>query len=325
MQIPPLPKNEQERLQLLHSLNILDSPPDERLDRVTRLAARLFQVPYAFISLVDSNRQWFKSAEGLNIHETSRDVSICGHTIAAGKPLVIDDLQQDPRFADNPLVTEGNQLRFYAGAPLRFREHYVLGTLCIADSKPRSLSAEELSLLEDLAALVEGEFTALELATVDTLTNLSNRRGFQTVTNHVLKLSNRTETENCLVYIDLDSFKAINEQYGHSQGDQILVEFAELLRRSFRDVDIAARLGGDEFAVFLCDSDLEQTEVAVNRLQQAVDEFNGNTDNRFHLSMSVGVAKHDPVHHMFIDDLIAEANNNMYANKRRKQQSTTVQ
>src|SRR5687768_8701894 len=113
----PFPSNEEKRIATLRSLDILDTPPEERFDRITRVAAELFGVPIALISLVDSNRQWFKSCYGLTMNETPRDISFCAHAILGNDIFYVPDTKRDPRFAESPLVTEQN-IRFYAGLPL---------------------------------------------------------------------------------------------------------------------------------------------------------------------------------------------------------------
>jgi len=158
--IPPSkPLDEDRRLASLHNLCLLDTAPDEAFDRVTRLAARLFQVPIALVSLVDAERQWFKSRHGLETHETPRTVSFCGHAILGDGPFVIADALADERFHDNPLVTGDPGIRFYAGQPLRAPDGALVGVLCILDRRPRVLDSTDLDALQDLAALVEGELT----------------------------------------------------------------------------------------------------------------------------------------------------------------------
>ena len=118
MKTPELPADERTRLEILRSLKILDTLPEERFDRLTRLARKLFDVPIALVSLVDVNRQWFKSSAGLDATETPREISFCGHAILGDDILVVSDTQLDERFHDNPLVTGGPAIRFYAGCPL---------------------------------------------------------------------------------------------------------------------------------------------------------------------------------------------------------------
>jgi PAS domain S-box-containing protein len=153
----PLPLNETQRLQALRAYDILDSKPEAAFDRAARMAATMFSVPIALISLVDRERQWLKSCFGVDVRETSRDVAFCAHAILSDSVFVVEDATQDERFADNPLVTGEPCIRFYAGAPLRTRDGYNLGTLCIIDSKPRSFSPTEAAMLTDMAAFVVDE------------------------------------------------------------------------------------------------------------------------------------------------------------------------
>lgn len=159
---PPIPQRESERIAALHSLAILDTPPEERFDRLTRLAQRLFHVPIALVTLVDTNRQWFKSCQGLGEAETPRSVSFCAHAILGNDVLVIPDARKDPRFAKNPLVTGPPHIRFYAGKPLKGPGSHNLGTLCLIDRKPRQMSRDDLQALEELAAVVQQELNSLE-------------------------------------------------------------------------------------------------------------------------------------------------------------------
>jgi PAS domain S-box-containing protein len=159
---PAIPSDEASRIATLRGLNILDTPPEERFDRLTRLAQHMLNVPIAVVSLVDTNRQWFKSCQGLDASETPRNISFCGHAILEEQMLVIPDALLDPRFADNPLVIGAPHIRFYAGQPLKASNGSRLGTLCVIDSKPRQLSLSELNSLKDLAMLVENELSSLE-------------------------------------------------------------------------------------------------------------------------------------------------------------------
>ena len=145
------------------------------------MAMRLFGVPIATVSLVDENRQWFKSCFGLNLSETDRRISFCGHAILQNEVLVVEDATKDERFHDNPLVTGEESIRFYAGHPLRSMSGHGLGTLCILDREARMFTDEDRHMLADLAGMVEREMIAIELATSDELTLISNRRGFVTL------------------------------------------------------------------------------------------------------------------------------------------------
>jgi len=151
----PTPPNEEERLAELNGLNLLDTPREADFDQVTARLTRLFKVPMALVTLVDKNRQWFKSQAGLpadlaETRSTSRDVSLCGHVIANDEVLVVRDLARDPRFANNPFVKERG-LRFYAGVPLRGPNGFPIGSLCILDTKPREMTRQEQELLKMIA------------------------------------------------------------------------------------------------------------------------------------------------------------------------------
>lgn len=198
MLVPKQPDNEDDRLSALQRLDVLDTAPEERFDRITRLTRRLFDVPIALVSLVDENRQWFKSCIGLDASETSRDISFCGHAILENKPFVVPDASKDPRFSDNPLVTDAPHIRFYAGVPLHYQDckngtcH--LGTLCIIDQKPKHITQAELNDLIDLAHLAEREFSASHIASIDELTQIQNRRGFISLAQkHRLTANGKTD------------------------------------------------------------------------------------------------------------------------------------
>lgn len=159
---PCFPENETERLSVLHSLNVLDTNSVEKLDRVTRLAAKYFGVSIALISLIDRERQWFLSRSGLEARETPRNISFCGHAILQRDALVVPDTAVDPRFFDNPLVTGGPKIGFYAGQPLLSLDGLPLGTLCIIDSRPQSFSPEMVHDLRDFAAVIEEYLHSVE-------------------------------------------------------------------------------------------------------------------------------------------------------------------
>ena len=163
MQAPVFPENELQRLQALRERTLLDTPDEERFDRLTRLAQQMFGCQIALVSLVDAKRQWFKSRQGLDACETGRDVSFCGHAILGDEIFLVADASKDMRFADNPLVTGGPCIRFYAGAPLRTADGYRIGTLCIIDAKPRHMTEQELHNLRDLADCVENEINQVEI------------------------------------------------------------------------------------------------------------------------------------------------------------------
>ncbi|MCZ2495496.1 GAF domain-containing protein [Xylophilus sp. Kf1] len=149
-----IPAHEAERLRALHELLVLDTPAEEKFDRVVRFAAEQMDVPIALVSLLDARRQWFKARVGTAVTETPRDISFCSHAILASSTFVVEDASKDARFAGNPMVTAGPRVRFYAGAPLTAPGGERIGTLCVLDDKPRTLSAVDLAVLEALRDLV---------------------------------------------------------------------------------------------------------------------------------------------------------------------------
>jgi GAF domain-containing protein len=155
MQTAPIPIDEARRLAALQATRLLGSPQEESFDRITRLATRLLGMPMATVSLIDQDIQWFKSRCGIDATQTSRDVSFCAHAILDHEPLVVPDATLDPRFADNPMVSGAPHVRFYAGVQLYSVDRMPIGTLCVLDRVPRTLSEDELDILRDLARLVE--------------------------------------------------------------------------------------------------------------------------------------------------------------------------
>ena len=160
----PIPGNDSERLAALRELLILDTPPEERFDKVVQFASQEFDVPIALLSLIDENRQWFKAHVGLDVCETGRDISFCGHAILQSDIFVIPDARADERFADNPIVTGPPHVIFYAGAPLIMPSGFTIGTLCLIDHKARELDATELAILTTLRDLLLEELNHREEA-----------------------------------------------------------------------------------------------------------------------------------------------------------------
>jgi len=269
----PLPAEETARLQALHRLDILDTPTEERFDRLTALVREWLDVPVAVLSLVDAERQWFKSKSGgTAARGTCRSIAFCAHGILDDAPLVVEDALADPRFHDNPLVTGDDGVRFYAGVPITTSDGHRLGMLCAIDHRPRAISATALHALGQLARVaadlielrlgnrrlacelerrIRTEAELTHLAFHDPLTDLANRRAFLMSLDAQCARADAGEPASTLMLLDLDRFKAVNDSLGHDIGDAVLLELAARLRRSVRRDDVPARLGGDEFAVLL--------------------------------------------------------------------------
>ncbi len=315
MKVPDIPHDEEARLTSLRSLHILDTPAEERFDRLTRIAKRIFDVPIVLVSLVDENRQWFKSRVGISISETPRDISFCGHAILGTDIFIIPDAKKDERFADNPLVVNEPYIRFYAGCPLISPNGSKLGTLCIMDRKPRSLSNEDLEIIKDLASSVERELAAVHLATSDELTNIPNRRGFMGPAQHSLNLCARQGIPAALVFLDLNNFKPINDTFGHAEGDRALTTFAAHIKSIFRKSDLFARLGGDEFVVLLINASGNLAEQIIVRFRQSIEKYNQEAKRGYDISFAYGIVEYNPEEHDTIEALLADGDSLMYERK----------
>ncbi len=308
----PLPENEVQRLRSLHALDILDTPPEERFDRLTRVARRLFDAPIALMSLVDADRQWFKSRPGLDFPESPRDYSFCTHAILGEGVFVVPDALQDDRFRDSPLVTSFPEIRFYAGCPVRAPDGSPLGTLCVIDHEPRDIDDDDVEALRDLAAMAEQELKSITLATIDELTGLSNRRGFDAIAAHTVAVCQRVDRPATLLMFDLNGFKQVNDTLGHAAGDRLLQRFARELVATFRDSDVVARLGGDEFCVLLSGATATDVQRPLSILLDRLEK----SGERPPVVFSVGAATYDRQKHETVAHLVQEADIAMYRQKR---------
>jgi diguanylate cyclase (GGDEF)-like protein len=268
MRPPAIPIYETERLAALRALAVLDTPAEERFDRITRLATRIFGAPIALVSLVDDKRQWFKSAQGFPLDETDREISFCGHAINGEDAFIISDAAADERFHDNPLVTGETHIRFYSGYPLRSVTGANLGTLCVMDRAPREFDRSDIKSLQDLAALVEAELHRQQLsavqqqllrelneaerrASLDCMTRLWNRGYMLRLLESELSAAAESGGSVQAAMIDVDNFKQVNNNHGHPVGDEVLREVAARLRRNLRPADTLGRYGGEEFLLVM--------------------------------------------------------------------------
>jgi len=303
-----LPVDEVTRLQALESFRILDSLPEQSYDDIVTLAAHICDVPVALISLIDSERQWFKAKVGVEVQQTPREQAFCAHAILNPADIMeVPDATLDPRFANNPLVTGEPGIRFYAGAPLVTLSGSALGTLCIIDRVPRrltppmakalkALARQVVRLLELRRALAELETLAqaqqerqqqlevtqkrldqviFELAQqtmTDSLTGLKNRRAFDQILMEDSSRMVRTQSSLALILLDIDGFKAFNDEFGHVSGDEALQQLARVLQSQARAYDRVARYGGEEFAIVLPDTSMAEALGVAERIRQEVQD-----------------------------------------------------
>ncbi|WP_020653362.1 putative bifunctional diguanylate cyclase/phosphodiesterase [Massilia niastensis] len=322
MEQPRIPTDEAQRLAALHATNLLGSSPEESFDRITRMASRLLGMPMSVISLVDRGNQWFKSRCGLKETSTGRDVSFCGHAILSDEPLVVPDAANDPRFSDNPLVTGGPRVRFYAGVQLYSVDRMKLGTLCVMDRLPHRISEADLDTLRDLARMVEQLIYHRQLAMAaralheqltssaargqlspaagqvefllnhDVLTGLANRHALvRAIQDGIVGWRDRAASA-VVACLNLDRFKRLNELLGHRAGDEALVAITRSLQDRLREDDMLARAGNDEFVLLLNDAgDDRQARDLLERLLRAVNRQIIADGTEISLTCSIGYAR----------------------------------
>jgi diguanylate cyclase (GGDEF)-like protein len=247
----PAQAHEAARLAALRRYCLLDTGHEPRFDDLARLAANVCATPVSLVSLVDSNRLFFKAAHGLDVREMADPESFCSHAIRQREIFEIPDTLEHPVFVRHPLVVSSPHVRFYAGAPLFTEDGFGLGTLCAIDFKPRMLSAEQRDLLRLLARQVMVQFE-LGLQTMrDSLTGLYNRRPLEESLHREIARATRRSDPIGVMAIDIDHFKSINDSLGHETGDAVLRAVGAELLECVREDDIACRAGGEEFVVIL--------------------------------------------------------------------------
>ncbi|MDB5842122.1 MAG: diguanylate cyclase [Herminiimonas sp.] len=250
---PVVETAEQQRLAVLRSMCILDTPPDLALDRIVALAGRLLNVPIVLISLVDQNRQWFKARVGLDARETPRDQAFCAHAIREAGVMIVLDAAKDPRFKDNPLVTGPPYVRFYAGAPLKAQGGFKIGTLCAIDTRPRTAFSEsEQSMLQEMAEMVMIRLENLRsIGYVNPLTGLPNHNGFLETVEQLITTSDDRKAPALLAAIDVVSpihYHEIVKAIGLRHAEQLLVTARNRLQTHLPQDTTVYQIGGARFA-----------------------------------------------------------------------------
>ncbi len=319
--MPNLP--EEHRLADLLQLEILDSLPEQAYDDLTRIATGICGTPIGAVTLIDTDRQWFKSKQGIDADETTRDVAFCAHALLTPNDIfVVQDATTDPRFADNPAVTGDPNVRFYAGAPLVLSNGNALGALCVVDTKPRQLepfqyealrclSRQVVALLElrratkslrhqlDERAWYEAHLKQIqkdledqnaslaEQSRTDTLTGLPNRRSLDASLQRAIDAAREAKSPLCVALIDVDHFKTINDLHGHAEGDRILAEIARALHAQRSAQGFVARYGGEEFALLMPATRRDAAELQCDYVRLAVE----NLSVGLPVTVSIGVAE----------------------------------
>ncbi len=223
MKKPEIPINESERLQALNEYRILGTKPEENYDDITKIASLTCGAPIALLSLVDSNRQWFKAKVGIDAEETVRDWSFCAHAIHSSEPLIVEDALKDERFFDNPLVQGEPKIRLYAGFPLQNDENLRIGTLCVIDREPHGLSDTQISIMQSLSrqAVAFLELRKKSINLIESFCSHTNTGSFISTCSYCRKAK---DTEGHWLYLDQYLSKRTNLNFSHGICDMCIEE-----------------------------------------------------------------------------------------------------
>lgn len=308
------PPADQFRLAALHRYHILDTPQQEEFTFITEMAAKLCGKPYAFISLVDTDRVWVKAATGFALDTLARGDSYCSLAVLGDAATEIADLSQDYRTAQMPLTVNAPHMRFYSSVALMSSDAFPIGTLSVMDTQPGALTEDQQRILANLGrqamALIELRASSralstsqreLELlSTTDELTGLHNRRSLQQRLKFEVARAKRFRTPLSAVMIDIDHFKKINDAFGHAAADQVLANIGRMVRESVRVIDIPGRWGGEELCVILPNTPLEGACKFAETLRSKLEDQLHYVGVRIiPVTASLGVGSVD---HMEIDD-----------------------
>jgi diguanylate cyclase (GGDEF)-like protein len=286
--------DEEGRLAALARYQVLDTPAEAPFEKITSLVQSVLGVPICAVSLVDRERQWFKSIQGLDARETPRSISFCTHTIKTDQTLVVADALEDPRFATNPLVLGEPHIRSYAGVPLQTPDGYNVGALCAIDVAPRDYSEAQLGILRSFASLVVDELELRRIAERDHLTHALTRRGFVEQMKKEIARYHRHARESVLVMMDVDHFKSVNDRFGHPAGDEVLKAIAAACLKNLRENDAFGRLGGEEFGILLTDTDAGGGLDAAEKIRRTIEALLIDVAGGLRVTSSFGLASLTP-------------------------------
>ncbi|MGO4380619.1 sensor domain-containing diguanylate cyclase [Pseudoduganella sp. RAF53_2] len=326
----PLPMDDKHRLAALHRYEALDAPNTEDFTFLTELAAKVCDVPYAFITLIDADQAYVKSFTGLELGNLPRGQCYCSLAVLGDEATEICDLTKDARTSRMPLTTEAPFMRMYSSVPLTSSDGYAIGTLCVMNTKTGCLSTSQRDMLRRLArqvmALIElranekalkESMRELEmLATTDELTGLHNRRSLMNRLKFEVARTRRFRTPLSAVMVDLDHFKQVNDRHGHMIGDEVLSAVGKLIRENVRVIDVAGRYGGEELCILLPNTPLEGARKFAETLRGRIEaQMHMDGNRRVPVTASLGIGSFN---HMDIDDadsLLRQADAALYRAK----------
>ena len=286
--------NEEDRIQALRSLHVLDTPIEERFERITRLARNAFNVPICAISCVDQTRVWFKSSQGIDHTQVSRGGSFCQHTILQHKVMIVEDARIDKRYSNFSCVQSDMNFVFYAGAPIYSPCGQPIAAFCLVGTEPREFSLQDTEMLNDFARLAERELAASSIneiehnlithvdeswrqMLIDPMTRLWNHEGIMMVAGEALSNSFESHTGMCMTMLDIRRFHEINSALGQSGGDELLKAFSSALLHEVRKDDALGRIHGNQFLIIMNSiSDQARIEAATARFRRFIDSYQIN-------------------------------------------------
>ena len=307
--------DESGRMAALERYGVLDTAPEKAFEKITSLVQSILEVPISAVSLVDRERQWFKSIQGLETRETPRSISFCTHAIRMDEPLIVPDALEDDRFSSSPLVVDAPNIRSYAGVALQTPDGYNVGALCAMDTKPRDFSTGQLGILKSFASLVVDELELRRIAERDHLTGALSRRGFMQQMENELTRFQRYGGNCALVMLDIDHFKQVNDQLGHPAGDEVLKAVAAACHERLRANDAFGRLGGEEFGILLVDSDQRAALAAAENLRRTIEGMPIAVGAGITVTASFGLALLSPTVSK-LEDWLSQADKALYSAKR---------
>ncbi|MEP3724446.1 MAG: diguanylate cyclase, partial [Parasphingorhabdus sp.] len=258
----------------LERYDVLDTEEESSFDHITKAVKLALDVPIAAISMVDGNRQWFKSKVGLDVSETPRSSAFCGHTISQAGAMVVEDSSQDSRFKDNPLVTGSPFIKSYVGVPLTTPDGHNIGALCAIDTVPRKFEPTKIELLGQLAELVIHELELRQQAAKDRLTGALTRSGFSVEVQKAISLFDRQKVKSTLILFNVDLYRMVNSSAGSSSGNALLKTIIQSLVKRLRPSDCVGRLGGTQFAVLLTGATQAKASFATEEFLKRTEQTN---------------------------------------------------
>lgn len=288
------PEVDAERIDAIRKLNILSSDSEERFDRITRIAQRMFAVPMVDFSVIDDTHQHLKSSFGYNLSQIERDLSLANVAMLRNGVFVVTDTLMDDRFAGNPLVVSGPKIRFFAAFPIRTKSGQRIGALSIADREPRTLSAHDQSVFRDLAEMIENELAFMQVAQFDRATQMSINDGFYSLAEQGLRVCERQKSSAVAVVFNVTKLTPVIEGDSGVEHEKHIRVFANQLRHFFRKSDVIGRIGREEFAVMLLDAKSDDLGTIVRKLQSSIDIFNDESKPRHRLSFMHAATEFDP-------------------------------